>query len=45
MTSLFVPLLVLGVYLETKIIAGHDSLETKAFDGSGKVRCVREEKD
>ena len=32
-----VPLLILGVYLQTKIIMGDDAVEKKAFENSGKV--------
>lgn len=39
-TALFVPLLVLGIYLQTKIIMGHDSVEKTAFEKSAKVRAL-----
>ena len=34
---LFVPFLVGGIYLQTKIIMGHDAVEKKAFEASANV--------
>ena len=37
---IFVPFLVGGIYLQTKIIMGHDSVEKKAFENSANVRSM-----
>lgn len=41
---IFVPLLIGAMYLQTKIITGHDSVEKKAFENSANVRAQFYEK-
>ena len=35
--TLFVPLMILGIFLQTKVIAGHESVEKKAFEKSATM--------
>ena len=36
-TSIFIPLVLVAIYFQTKIIMGHDTVEKDAFEKSAKV--------